>query len=199
MIIHLSQPLRAKEMMRSRPMSHRTRKLSPMRTSRPNGIEATSTKTPSRNTTHIKLRLLCHIIQHSSPLPISRLWIRRISRRVCRTGNLTDNGRPAAADDLMCPLAVVGPVPVQPGHKQDDRDGVRGARFVGDADVQRDAGSIVCGAVRVWDDHFFDDGIPQRRGLEVELFLAVECRTLDGVVWTCGRAYIGEAGDAQDD
>lgn len=185
--------------MRPRTMSHRTRKLSPMRTSRPNSIEATSTKTPSRNTTHIKLRLLRHILQHSTPLPIRRLRIRRISRRVCRTGNLADNRRPTAVYDLMRPLAVVGPVPVQSGHKQDDRNWVRGARFVRNADVQRDAGSIVCGAVRVWDDHFFDDGVPQRCGLEVKLFLAVEGCALDCVVWSCGWAYIGEAGDAEND
>lgn len=53
--------------------------------------------------------------------------------------------------------------------------------------------------MRVWNNYFFDDGVPQRRGLEVEIFLAVEGCTLDRVVWTCGWAYVGEARDAEDD
>lgn len=155
MIINPTQPLLPKEMMRPRPMSHTTHKLTPMRNSRPNRIKPTRTQPPHRHTPHIQLRPTGHIPQHTIPQPIRRLRICRVRRTIRRPGDLDDNRRPAAGQDLVRALAVVRPVPVQSRHKQDDGDAVRRRGFLRYADVERDGSAVCAGGVRVWDG-FFD-------------------------------------------
>lgn len=174
MIIHPTQPLLPKKMMAPRPMSHTPNQPVPMRTGRANSIEPTGTKTPNRHAAHVKLRPLRHVIQDTTPQPVRTCRVGRISRRVGRPGDLADDRCPAAVDDFMSPLAVIGPVPVQPGHEQDDRDGVGSARVLWDTEVQRDGLAIVAGGVRVRDGFFLDGWFPERGGFEVDGFLALE-------------------------
>lgn len=161
MVIHPTQPLLPKEMMTPRPMRHTPNQPLALHTSRADGIEATSAESPHRNAAHIKLRPGRHVIEHTVPQTIGTRGVCRVRRRVGRAGDLTDDRRPAAVDNLVRALAVVGPVPVQAGHEQDGGDAVGSARFLWQTDVQRDGGSIVPGCVGVWDDFFFDGWVPQ--------------------------------------
>lgn len=197
MVVNPTQPFRPKEMMTPRSMSDATHQPITMRTSRTNGIEPTRTQPPNRHAIHVKLRSLRHPIQHTIPQTIRTLRIRRVCRRISRTGNLTDDSCPAAADDFMGTLAIVRSVAVQAGHEEDNRDPVRGAGFFRETGVERDGMSIFACCMGVGDDLFFEDWFPQRRGFEVDLFLALEGEPLQRV-GLAGVAYVGEAGDAED-
>lgn len=130
MIIHPTQPLLAQEMMRTRSVCHTTHQPVTMGTSSTNGIKATRTQPPNGNVAHIELRPTRHIIQHALPQTVRRLGVRRVRGTIRRTGDLDDNGRPASIENLVRPLTIVGSVPVQPGHDQDDGDAVRRGRFL---------------------------------------------------------------------
>lgn len=199
MVIYPTQPLLPKEMMTPRSMRHTSNQPLTLHTSRADGIEAASAESPHRNAAHIQLRPACHVIEHAAPQTIGTRGVCRVRGRVGRAGDLTDNRRPAAVDDLVRALAVVGPVPVQAGHEQDGGDAVGSARFLWQTDVQRDGGSIVPGGVGVWDDFFFDGWVPQGRGFEVDLFLALEGEAFHRGVGVAGWADVGESGDAEDD
>lgn len=160
MVICLSQPLRTENKVRSRSMSNRTSKALTVRTRRPNSIEATSTEPPSRDARHVKFRPAIHVVQHAIPESIRRLRVCRIGRRVCGTGDLNDNSRPATIDNLVGTLAVVRPVAVKPGHEQHDRNAVGSTRFLRQSDVQRDFSAVAADAVLVWNHFLRDDGIP---------------------------------------
>lgn len=199
MVINPTQPLLSKEMMTPRPMSNTPSKAIPVRSRSPNGIEAASTQPPSRNATHIKLRPLRHVLKHTVPQAIRTLRIRRVSRTIRRSGDLNDNSRPAAVDDLMRPLAIIRPVAIESGHEQDDGDGVGGAGFLGHTHIDRDVCAVMAGGVRVWDGLFLQHGFPDGGGFQVDLFLALEGGALEGGLGTARRAYVGEARDSQDD
>ena len=160
MIICLSQPLRAKNKVRPRSMSNRPGKTRTVCTSRADSVEATGAKPPSRDTRHVKLRPPIHVVQHAGPESIRRLRVSGVRRRVRRPGNLNNNRRPATIDDLVGTLAVIGPVPIKPGHEQHDGDAVGGARFLRYPDVQRDFGAVTAGAVSVRNHLLRDDGLP---------------------------------------
>lgn len=199
MIIHPTQPLLPKKMMTPRPMSHATHQPLTMGTSRPNRIKPAGTQPPNRHATHIKLRPPRHPIQDTVPKPIRRLRVRRVRRTVRRTGNLADHRRPTAAENLVRALAVVGSVAVQSGHEEDDGDAVLGACLLRKTDVERDGCAVGGGGVRVGDYFFFQGGFPERGGLEVDVFLALEGGSFERCgCFACG-AYVGEAGDAEDD
>jgi hypothetical protein len=180
MIIHPTQPLLPKEMMTSSSVSNTASKLLRVRRRSPNSIKATSTQPPHRNTTHIKLRPGAHILKHTIPQAIRTLRIRRISRTIRRSGDLHDNSCPAAVDDLVRPLAVIGSIPVQPGHEKHDGDTVGGGRFLGQTHVDWNVCAIAAGGVRVGNDFFLEHGLPDGGGFEVDVLLALEGGALEG-------------------
>lgn len=197
MIVDPAQPLTPQKMMRARPMRHRPSQPLTVRASRADRIEPTSTKPPRRDAAHIELGPLPHILQHAGPQPIRRGRVSRVSGTIGRAGDLADNHRPAAVDDLVRALAVVGPVAVQPGHEQDDGDAVRRAGFLGNPDVQRDVGAVEACAVRVRHEHLAQLRLPERRRFQVQRLLSLEYGALHGVGGPRVRADIGEACDPQ--
>lgn len=76
-------------------------------------IEASRTQAPNNNLVGIQLRPSRHVVKYTAQQPIRRVWICRISRTIRRPWNLTNNGRPAARDDLMRALAVVRSVTIK--------------------------------------------------------------------------------------
>lgn len=193
MVVSMGQPLRVENIMRPRPMSNRTSETITVHDRRADGIETTSTKTPSRNTGHVELRSQRHVVQHTRPQSIRRLRVSRVSRAIRRTGDLNDNRRPATVDNLMAALAVVRTVSVKTGHEQHDRHGVLCAGFFRYADVGWDfPAAVVAGVVRVWNHHFFEDWVPQRCCLYVDLLLVVEGPALDGGLWACVWTHVWE-------
>lgn len=178
MVIDLTQPIRVQEMVATRSMSHRSNEAVTVCTSSTNSIEATGTESPDRDTRHIKLRPRSHVVQNTGPQTIRRLRVSRIGGTIGCAGNFDNNSCPAAVDDLVRALAVVGSVAVQSSHDQDDGDRAL-ARFIRETDVDWDPISIFAGSVLVWDDFFLDDRVPQRCGFQVYVLLAVEGDSLD--------------------
>lgn len=177
----MGQPLLVEGMMRSRSLSNTTGKTITVHDRRTDGIETTSTKTPSRNTGHVKLRSQSHVVQHTRPQPIRRLRVRRISRTIRCTRNLNDNSRPTTVNNLMASLAVVRTVSVKTGHEQYDGHALLRAGFFRYTDKCWDfPAAVSAGVVLVWNHHFFNDWVPQGRCLQVDFLLVVEGPTLDG-------------------
>jgi len=191
-VIHLAQPIWIQKMMTSRTMCHRSNKTVTMGTSSPDSIKATGTKTPDCDMSHIKLRSLRHVIQHTRPQTIRGLGVSWISGRIGCTRNLNNNSCPAAIGNLVCTLTVVGSVAVQSSHDQDDWNRML-TRFIWNANIDRNPRAIVTGGVLVWNYFLFDDGVPQRCCLQVDILLTIEGDPLDGGFGFTAGAHVRKA------
>lgn len=198
-VIHPTQPLLAQEVMRTRSMGDGSCQACTVGASRADCIETSSTQSPRRHKAHIQLRTSRHPIQDTVPQTIGRLGIGRVSRGIGGAGNFHDDHSPAACDDFMCPLAVIGSVSIQPGHEQNDRDAIGGRSLFGKTDVQGDVGTLVASSVCVWNHLFLQRGLPEGCGLQVDLLLALEGEALDGGLWARGRADVGESRNTEND
>ena len=164
---------------------------------RPDSIVSARTQPPDHHLGRVQLGPLVEVAQDAIPQSIRRGRVRRVSGTVRRAGNLSDNSRPAAREDLVRALAVVRPVAVQSCHDQHYGDGVGLVCARRGADVDGDVRAVVAGAVGVRHDHLVDGLGPEAGCLQVGLFLALKGYPLDGV--GLGDVHVGEARNAVDD
>lgn len=160
-----------KEMVQTRPLSHRPSQIAPVRVRHPDGVKRPTTQAPCHQVAHVKHPFATHPRENAVPQAIRTLRVLRIGRAIPRPRDFDNDAGPPSLDELVGSLGVVRPISIETCDQKHGGNTVLGTGVRRDTSIQRYYWFIGTRSSGVWD-AFLDDGIdPAANSLCVGIFL----------------------------